>query len=111
MRGTGWYSQCMVNYCIDNLLINGSEIKCCMYSSLTIPKEYFNPFIHYICTNFGKYAKRTINTMIGMFKMNTKEKYESIAISDDRNVMFLHALKNKSTIIQSLSCADKNSFM
>jgi len=49
--------------------------------------------------------------MIGMFKMNTKEKYESIAISEDRNVMFLHALKNKSTIVQSLSCADKNSFM
>ena len=28
IRGNGWYSHAMVKYCVDNLLINQSDIKC-----------------------------------------------------------------------------------
>jgi len=74
MRGNGFYSHVMVKYCMENLLINESYIKYVIYNSLTIPKEYFNPFIDYIYTNFNKYAKQIINTMIGIFTINTKRK-------------------------------------
>ena len=48
IRGNWWYSHAMVKLCVDNLLINQSDIKYVIYSSLTIPKDYFNPFIEYI---------------------------------------------------------------
>ena len=77
----------MVKFCIDNIFINECDIEYVVYSSLTIPKGYCNPFIEYIFTNFGIYAKHIINTMIGIFKLNTKEKYGTLAISEDRNVL------------------------
>ena len=43
-----------------------------IYSSLTIPKEHFKPFIDYIHTNFRQYAKQIIDTMVGICKINTK---------------------------------------
>ena len=42
MRGNGWYSHAMINYCIEKCLINVSDIKYVIYSGLSISKEYFN---------------------------------------------------------------------
>lgn len=50
MRGNGWYSVALTKYCIDNHIINLSDIKYVVYSALTIPKDYFNHFIMYILT-------------------------------------------------------------
>ena len=44
MRGNGWYSHAMINYCIDKCVINVSDIKYVIYSGLSITKEYFNFF-------------------------------------------------------------------
>ena len=48
--------------------------------------------------------------MVGIFKINTKEKYRTLAISEDKNVMFYHCLEKKSAIVQPLSCEDKKRF-
>ena len=45
--------------------------------------------------------------MIGIFKINTKEKYRTLAISEDKNVTFYHCLEKKSAIAQPLRCEDK----
>jgi hypothetical protein len=45
MRGNGWYSLPMIMYCLENKLIIESDIKHVIYSSLTIPKNYYNKFI------------------------------------------------------------------
>ena len=42
--------------------------------------------------------------MIGIFKINTKEKYIPVAISENKNVMFYHALNKKSSIVQPFIC-------
>ena len=48
--------------------------------------------------------------MIGIFKFNTKDKYRTLAISEDRNVMFYHCLDKKSSIVQPLSREAKKFF-
>ena len=48
--------------------------------------------------------------MIGIFKINTKEKYRTLAISEDRSVMFYHCVEKKSAIVQPLSYEDKKFF-
>ena len=48
--------------------------------------------------------------MIGIFKINTKEKYRTLAISEDGNVTFYHCLETKSAIVQPLSCEDNKFF-
>ena len=106
-RGNGWYSHAMVKLRVDNLLIHESDIKYVVYSSLTIPKDYFNPCIEYIYTNFGRYPNHTINTMIGIFKISTKVKYRTLATSEDSNVMLYHCLEKEPAIVQPLSCEDK----
>ena len=46
LRGNGWYSQPMINYCIENKLIKMNDIKYVIYSSLSIKKDYYNEFIN-----------------------------------------------------------------
>ena len=48
MRGNGWYSHCMVEYCIEQRLITESAVKHVVYSSLKVPKDYFNGFIQFM---------------------------------------------------------------
>ncbi len=53
MRGNGWYSLPMIMYCLENKLIIESDIKHVIYSSLTIPKNYYNKFIDYLDSVMG----------------------------------------------------------
>ena len=39
LRGNGWYSQAMVNYCISEKIIELENIKYVIYSSLSIPGD------------------------------------------------------------------------
>ena len=39
LRGNGWYSQAMINYCINERIIELKDIKYGIYSSLSIPKK------------------------------------------------------------------------
>ncbi len=48
MRGNGFYSLPMVMYGLENKLIVETDIKHAIYSSLTIPKNYYNKFIDYL---------------------------------------------------------------
>ena len=41
-RGNGWYSLPMIIYGLENKLIIETDIKHAIYSSLTIPKNYYN---------------------------------------------------------------------
>ena len=102
LRKNGWYSVALTNFCINNNIINQSNIKYVVYASLTIPKNYFNSFIDYVYKNFGNYAKIIINSMIGIFAINNKDKYRTLAITSDRNVAFHHSLRRKSGMVEKL---------
>jgi hypothetical protein len=51
LRGNGWYSQAMVNYCISENIIELTNINYVIYSSLSIPADYYNKFIEFLNKN------------------------------------------------------------
>ena len=100
MRGNGWYSQAMIEYCLSVGLIEQSDIKYVVYSGLNIPKDFFNSLIEYIYENFGEFAKLAINSMIGCFKPKDREQWKMIVPpTTDQNNMFYHFLKDDGTNI------------
>jgi hypothetical protein len=60
----------MINYCLEEGIINHQDIKFKIKSSLNIKHDYFNKFIDYCYSNMGKYSKLMVNYMIGAFKPN-----------------------------------------
>ena len=101
IRGNGWYSHVMTTYLIENKLITKQSIKYVMYSSLTVPKDYVNPFIDAVYEKKDGYEQFIINCMIGMYKPSRRENYKSIAISTDRNVIFNHYLENDAEFVRT----------
>ena len=92
LSGNGWYSQAMVNYCINEHIIQLSDIKWVLYSSLSIPANYYNTFIEFLNNNIDD--KLCVNTMIGCFKPKVRENWNSLCFTSDNNVAFYHLLKN-----------------
>jgi 5-methylcytosine-specific restriction protein A len=106
MRGNGWYSLPMISYCLVNSIIDESNIKYALYSSLTVPANYYNGFIDYMYTLLENKAKLSINTMIGMFKPKPREHWKSLMITDEPNVAFHHYLDKKGCFIDSRQIKD-----
>ena len=48
MRGNGWYYEPMIEYCLENKLINSIDIKYVINNSLTIEANRFNKFIDFV---------------------------------------------------------------
>jgi len=108
LRQNGWYSHCLTKYCIEKNIIKKSDIKCYVHSSLTIPSDYFNKFIDYVYTNFGKYAKRIINCMIGIFAAVQKQRCKTLASTSDQNVTFYHCLNRTGSYVNELDVGAEN---
>ena len=47
LRGNGWYSLPMVEYCLNNGIITLQNIKYCVQCLVSIPANYYNEFIDY----------------------------------------------------------------
>ena len=101
LRGNGWYSLPMVEYCISNCIINEQNIKYALYSSLSIPYNYYNEFIDFVYSSVADNSKLTINMMIGMFKPKPREKWNSILITQEANIAFHHFLDKNGSFIDS----------
>ena len=71
-----------------------SNVKYVVYSSLTIPSNYFNEFIDYLNDTGGEYTKKAVNTMIGCLKPKIRTKWQTVSINTDPNNAFYHFLKN-----------------
>jgi hypothetical protein len=71
LRGNGWYSLPMVEYCLAIGIITLENIKYCVHCLVTIPANYYNEFIDYCYEKLDDdYKKLSINMMIGGFKPN-----------------------------------------
>ena len=101
LRGNGWYSLPMVDYCLRNKIICESDIRYALYSSISIPHDYYNAFIDYAYKSFGEFAKISINSMIGMFKPKERENWKSLLISSDASTAFYHYLKKNAAFIDT----------
>ena len=108
LRGNGWYYQPMIEYCLLNNIITESNIKYVIYSSLTVPYNYYNEFIKYLYDTLDDKSKLSVNTMIGMFKPKPRENWKSILITDQPNIAFHHYLDKKGCFISSRPIGDKH---
>ena len=99
MRGNGWYSHCMVEYCIEQGLITETAIKNVVYSSLKVPRDYFNGFIDFMYGKVDDHGKLAVNTMIGCFKPKARDNWKTLCITTDRNMAMQHYLEAKGCYI------------
>ena len=110
LRGNGWYSQPMIEFCLSQEYIAKQHIKYVLESSLAIPSNYFNEFIDYCYNQLGDFAKLSINSMIGCFKPKERENWRTLLISSDPNECFYYYLKNNGCFIESRDINDKTYF-
>ena len=108
LRGNGWYSQAMIEYCLQKHLIEEANIKYAVYSSLTVEYNYYNKFIDYLYDVLGDKAKLSVNTIIGMFKPKIRENWKSLLISEDVNTAYYHYLNKNGSFIDTKTINDKN---
>ena len=101
LRGNGWYSHPMIEYCLTNKLIQRSDIKYVIKSSLQIEHNYFCEFIDHVYKHLPEqHAKLAINSMIGCFKLKDKEHWANIVpLSKNYNNMFYHFMKHDASNI------------
>ncbi len=95
LRGNGFYYYPTIKYCLDNNIIEPSDIKYYLLSSMVTPHDYFNNFIDYCVQNVENH-KLAINSMIGNFASNRKAQYSrSLLITEDLSEAFHYLYHNK----------------
>jgi hypothetical protein len=78
----------MIMYGLETKLINESDIKHVIYSSLTIPKNYYYNFIDYLNGVMTDKSKLAVNSMIGCFKPKVRENWRSLLITINPNIAY-----------------------
>ena len=107
MRGNGWYSQPMIEYCLNNGLIYEDNIKYALYSGLTIPSNYYVKFIDYLYNSLDNKAKLSVNTIIGSFKPKIRESWKSKFITTNPNEAYSEYLQLDGAFIHTKEIADQ----
>jgi len=114
----------MIEYCLENKLINHKNIKYSIKSILSIPSTYYNEFIdlcyksldkHEDITNFYNeleiddsnidFKKMAVNMMIGGFKPNLNKniKWLSVCITANSCEAYNQFLQNKGCFIEVIT--------
>ena len=106
MRGNGWYSLPMIMYCLENNIISENNIQHVIYSSLTIPKDYYTKFIDYLDSVMGDKSKLAVNSMIGCFKPKMRENWRSLLITTNSNIAYTHFLEKNGCFIDTRQIGD-----
>ena len=106
LRGNGWYSHCMVEYCIEIGKIEESAVKHVVYSSLKVPRDYFNGFINFMYDQVDEHGKLAVNTMIGCFKPKARDNWKTVCITTDSNVAMHHYLDKNGCYIDTRDIAE-----
>ena len=103
LRGNGWYSLPMINYCLENNIITLENIRFCVQCLVSIPANYYNEFIDYCYETLPEdYKKLSINMMIGGFKPNLNKyiNWRSVCITSNSCEAYTQYLQNKACFIE-----------
>jgi len=87
LRGNGFYSLPMIEYCIENNIISKFDIKYQYKPTFKLQSNYFKPLVEYLLNTFAdepQLQKLSINALIGMFGRRFNEYIES-AVVDKNN--------------------------
>ena len=101
MRGNGWYSHAMIQYCMQQGLIEEHMIKNVLVSSLKLDRDHFNDFIEFLYSNVDEHGKLAPNTMIGSLKPKARDNWKTICFTTDPDVAMYHFLKKDGCYIDS----------
>ena len=72
LRGNGWYSEPMIDYCLEKKIITLSNIKYVLRPSIKLPATHFRSFIDFVYGKFPNDAKVLVNAFIGtLFRMKS----------------------------------------
>ena len=85
----------MVEYGFNKNLIRKRNIKHVIYSSLTIPKDYFNGFIDHLYATMGEHSKLAVNSIVGCFKPKNREHWQTLCIVDNPNEAYSYYLRDQ----------------
>ena len=109
MRGNGWYSLPMIDYCLQNNIIKLDNIKYCVQCLVSIPANYYNEFIDYCYEKLDEdYKKLSINMMIGGFKpnLNKHQNWLSVCITSNSCEAYHQYIKNNGCFIEIIKVND-----
>lgn len=99
LRGNGLYFYPTIKHCLENNIIEESDIKYCILSSLTTPHDYFNDFIDFCVDKIENY-KLAINSLIGSFAVNKQSKFwKSLIITEDLSEAYNYFYNNNGVFI------------
>ena len=107
LRGNGWYLFPTVDYCLKNNIIQKSDIKYVVLSSLSIQPDHYNEFVDYLYSNVEE-AKLSVNAMIGNFKPKPRESWRSRCIVETANEAYNYFLNYKGAFIDYRQIANKD---
>ena len=108
MRGNGWYSQPLVEYCLSEQLITENNIKYVVMASIQVDEKYFHEFIEFCYANLGDFAKLAINSMIGCFKPKLREHWKSLAITTDLNQAYNLLIDRKGCFLDQRTIGERD---
>ena len=110
LHGNGFYHYPRVKLCLDEGIINHSDIKYVIKASLTTKKDHFNGFIDWCKANMGDYSKLCINSMIGYFAVDKENTFwRNICVTEDIAEAFDKYLKYEGSFIDRKEC-DRGDF-
>jgi len=99
----------MIDYCLQNNIINLDDIKYCVQCLVTIPCDYYNEFIDYCYEKLDEdYKKLSINMMIGGFKPNLNKhvQWASVCITSSTCEAYHQYLQHKGCFIEIIKVND-----
>ena len=67
LRGNGFYSKPMIEYCLKKEIITTDNIKLQLLPSTLIKSDYFHGLVDFLIEAFDKNSKLSINALIGLF--------------------------------------------
>ncbi len=107
LRGNGWYSFPLIEYCLNNHIIRQRDIKQVIKSGNTAKPDYYKPIIDYFYNNEKEFSKLCINSMIGLFKPSKdREFWKSKILTTCEDEAFYHFLDKGNGFIQPLYIDD-----
>ena len=110
MRGNRWYHHTMIKYCLAQNIIEHSNIKFQLLSSVSLKADYFNNFIEFLSEKLiddKDVLKLVVNSMVGKFKPKKTENWSTLCIQENSNDVFYHFLNNDGCFIKNRIINDK----
>src|SRR4029077_15781120 len=96
LRGNGWYSKPMIDYCIEQNIITKKQITHKLLPSLFIPAGYFKEYINYSYKHYdnenedlNKFIKLIINSFIGHCYIKEQKKHDFLYVNNINDAAYL----------------------